>query len=336
MKSHNALFETIEQGLHILQLAKPPPKDSFCYHDLDKTMSGGYKIKLGMQDSATPSLWIGSTDTVKADHIFWESRGIKATQGPDTSGTTNSWIVIETQCLHSASIFISLATNISAKCIEQKSTKRGTVKAALDAWRDIFLYDNNGLSPQQLAGLIGELLTLEEIAATGHGANALETWHGFEGERHDFSRGQLAIETKTKTTSGLDITINGMTQLQPPADGKLVLRFMRLEETLDQHLSLPGIVERICGHGVGRGMLEEGILKAKASQHQITQPTKFFKLIEKTAYQVNEGFPRIIDTSFEDKKCPKGISGIEYRTNLGFAEGYKMNEATYINFLKSF
>jgi len=329
MNNSIKLFEELEEGLTSLRVSRTPPHGSYSFHDMPHVVAKGMLIKLAMNSVGTPSLWIGSSDLVTSEKVVWESKGIKASQSPDGSGATSSWIVIEAEKLYTDGIFISLATSICAKCIDINSTKRGVISDALDEWRQMFLNNTEGLNLNELAGLIGELITLEEIAKE-HGASALETWHGFEGERHDFSRANIALETKTKTTAGAEITINGLRQLETPSDGKLMLRLIRLEATTSEDLCLPAMIKRLCALGLSQGKLEEGILKAKASPQQIANPTKYFHLIEKFAYKIEEGFPRIIPASFETKQCPPGVGGLKYQINIGHAERFKASESEYI------
>ena len=213
-----------------------------------------------------------------------------------------------------------------------KSTKRGTVSGALDEWRELFLSNKDGLNLNELAGLLGELITLEEIAQK-HGANALEFWHGFEGDRHDFSGHEIAIETKTKTTPGEDITINGIRQLESPVDGQLALRLFRVEVVSNEELSLPGMVQRLRALGVNQGKLEAGMLKAKASPQQVTTATRYFRLVEKSVFFVREGFPRIVPALFERKQSPQGVSSVKYQINIGHAESFRATESEYQNLI---
>jgi len=335
MNSYKTLFGQIEQGLQSLELSKVPKSGEFSFWDFDKTACNGYIFRLGIQDVSYPSLWIGGNETLNAKQTIWESRGVRATQAQDFSGTTSSWIVIETEKLQSPSIFISLASSICAKCIDKKSTSKEVVSAALDEWREMFRYDSSGLGQHELAGLVGELITLEGIAAL-HGSDALETWHGPDRRCHDFSRGRQAIETKTKTSMGLEVSINGLSQLEPPADGMLILRFIRLEESSDGNLSIPSLIKQICAYGPSLRRLDVAILKAGASFSQLSEPHILFRLLESAAYCVTEGFPRIIPSSFNDMRCPDGVAGIKYRTDLALAEKHRINETEYLAFLKTF
>lgn len=334
MKTYNELFEQVELSLNQLKSGPIPSLGNFSFRDLEKKFFYKHPIKLALNQNNDLSLWIGSSDTTGSQSVIWESRGIKAKQSPDGSGVTNSWIVIEAENLYTPSIFISLATSICSKCIEQNSTKRTIICAALEEWREMFLKNTDGLSLNELAGLIGELITLEEIAKV-HGATALDTWHGFEGECHDFSRNNYAIETKTKISAGLDISINGINQLEPPSGGKLLLRFLRLETTTNQNkLSVSSLVNSICKLGVSQGKLQENILKAGASINQITQSNIYFNILERASYEIGEGFPRITRNSFKNDECPNGVSGLKYHINLSSAENCKVNDSFYHHLIK--
>jgi hypothetical protein len=332
MKAQNELFAQLELALNDLRKSSAPLAGEFAFRNLNKEIFSGFLLKLSVNNIGRLSLWVGSNDIVSVERVIWESRGIRATQSPDGSGTTNSWIVVETEGLYTDGIFTSLATSICGKCIDTKSTKRGTISGALDEWRELFLSNADGLNVNELAGLLGELITLEEIAQK-HGSNALEFWHGFEGERHDFCGSEIAIETKTKTTASADITINGIRQLETPGDGQLALRVIRIEATTSEELSLPGMVQRLRTLGVNQGRLEEGMLKAKASPQQITTATRYFRLLDKTAYIVRDGFPRIVPASFDGKQSPPGVSNLKYQINIGHAENFRLSETEFNNLI---
>lgn len=332
MKTQNELFGQIEKALNDLRKGQQPLAGEYAFRDLEKEIFAGHMLKISVNNDRKLSLWIGSSDSVTSERVIWESRGIKASQSPDGSGTTNSWIVVEAESLYTDGIFTSLATSICGKCVDMKSTKRGTVSGALDEWRDLFLSNTDGLNLNELAGLLGELITLEEIARK-HGANALEFWHGFEGDRHDFSGHEIAIETKTKTTPGEDITINGIRQLESPVDGQLALRLFRVEVVSNEELSLPGMVQRLRALGVNQGKLEEGMLKAKASPQQVTTATRYFRLVEKSVFFVRDGFPRIVPSLFEGKQIPQGVSSVKYQINIGHAESFRATESEYQNLI---
>lgn len=332
MKTQNELFGQLEIALNDLRKSPQPLAGEYAFRDLEKEIFAGHLLKISVNHDKKLSLWIGSSDSVTSERIIWESRGIRASQSPDGSGTTNSWIVVEAESLYTDGIFTSLATSICGKCVDMKSTRRGTINGALDEWRELFLSNTDGLNLNELAGLLGELITLEEIAQM-HGANALEFWHGFEGDRHDFSGHDIAIETKTKTSPGEEITINGIRQLEAPIDGLLALRLIRIEETSKEELSLPGMVQRLRALGVNQGRLEEDMLKAKASPQQITTATRYFQLVDKSAFLVREGFPRIVPASFQGKQSPQGVSSLKYQINLGHAEAFRVNETEFKNLI---
>ena len=336
MKMQNKYFEQIESALNDLRKSPLPLAGEYAFRDLDKEIFAGHLLKISVNHDRMPSLWIGSSDSVTSERVIWESRGIRASQSPDGSGSTNSWIVVEAENLYTDGIFTSFATSICGKCVDMKSSKRGTISGALDEWRELFLSNSEGLNLNELAGLLGELITLEEIAQI-HGANALSFWHGFEGDRHDFSGHDIAIETKTKTGPGEEITINGIRQLEAPLDGLLALRLIRIEVTSNEELSLPGMVQRLRALGVNKGRLEEDMLKAKASPQQIATATKYFRLVDKSAFYVRDGFPRIVPDSFEAKQSPKGVSSLKYQISLGHAESFRASEQEFqklINLLK--
>jgi hypothetical protein len=75
------------------------------------------------------------------------------------------------------------------------------------------------------------------------------------------------------------------------------------------------------------------MLKAKASPQQITTATRYFRLVDKSAFLVREGFPRIVPASFEGKQPPQGVSNFKYQINLVHAESFRVNELEFKNLI---
>jgi hypothetical protein len=71
------------------------------------------------------------------------------------------------------------------------------------------------LSPERQTGLLGELWTLERLAATKGWGEALRSWKGSDAEEHDFSLADTDVEVKTTVSERRIHMIGSLTQLLP-------------------------------------------------------------------------------------------------------------------------
>jgi hypothetical protein len=331
MSTHQSTFTTVDEKCGLLISKGNPSETPFRFYNLDGMAS---PTMLSLSTSGNLSVWIGSPDHVTGDHRIWESKGASATQSPDATGVTHSWIVISLNTAMPRGIFVSLASYICTKCIEANSTRAVIVVAALDEWKRLFQGRSEGLTSNELAGLIGELLTLEELALA-IGPRALDCWQGFEGESHDFRCGDNAIETKTSTGQGNSIAINGIQQLVEPQHGQLVLRHIRLQQNSPQGVSLMSLIEHLVILGVNKSKLEECVLRLGTTTEQLNDTSHTYKVIERHAYSVTEGFPRITQHSFSEGKAPTGVTSIKYAIDLNACDRFTLKEDEYNKFIKS-
>jgi hypothetical protein len=287
VKTRTEIFGELDREFGNLLTKGLPSPGSFYFVDI---LFAGCPCMVSVNHSGANALWIGSTDHVAGTRRIWESRGIEATQAPDASGRTRSWITISLGGVSERALFVSLSSYICLKCMETGATTASTIKEALDEWKGLFLGRAEGLTLNELAGLLGELLTLQELAESVS-ARALDFWQGFEGESQDFRCGNLLIETKASIGQGNSLAINGLRQLERPREGALLLRHLRLQPESPQGISLATVIERLGHLGLDVVRLKECILRVGASPAQLSDASKVFRVMERRCYQVDDGFP---------------------------------------------
>jgi hypothetical protein len=324
MKTATETFEEIIKSLEIIDLIATPIKGSLKSKKLELNCDVEYEVRLSLDENRKLTLWLKSTDTISQKRIFWGSNGILATALATEAGTNYSWVVVDADDIYSRDLFASLTQSIVRKYLTGTGQTQNKICTALDEWSDIFLKNKNGLDSQKLAGLIGELLTLRDLA-TECGPESLKSWHGYEGERHDFRKGDNALEVKVTTTPGSIVSINGTTQLEAPLNGKLTLRFIRLENTPNGMIHLPALLKELTDLGLNRTILEENILKLGAKPAELNDATRAFSLHESTYYEIRDDFPRITPLSFIGKILPKGVSGLKYKVDLSTASEFALS-----------
>lgn len=325
------IFGELDREFGNLLMKGIPAPGVFYFVDI---LFAGCLCMVSVDHIGANALWIGSTDHVAGARRIWESRGIEATQAPDASGKTRSWITISLGGVSERALFVSLSSYICLKCMESGASTASTIKEALDEWKGLFLGRADGLTQNELAGLLGELLTLQELAETA-GARALDFWQGFEGESQDFRCGNLLIETKASIGQGNSLAINGLRQLAKPPDGALLLRHLRLQPESPQGISLATVIERLGHLGLDVVRLKECILRVGATPAQLNDASKVFRVMERRCYQVEAGFPCLTEASFLDGKAPSGVSSVKYSIDLGKCAPFILQESDYLTRIRT-
>lgn len=195
------------------------------------------------------------------------------------------------------------------------------VTATLDRWRNLFESDRGSLlGAAQLAGLMAELLVLEELV-TLQGPKALSAWQGPKGHRHDFVLDVCSLEVKATTNhNNMVVAIHGGRQLAEPDHGNLYLRAFQLERT-PAGTSVPGEISRLLELGLPRLDLLTALQGVHYSDADTSayEGVKFSVLSEKS-YLVNEAFPRITPETLFPQGMIDRLSNIAYSVDLGQLE----------------
>lgn len=336
MEDTSGIFKSVIEALQFVDLSPTPQKGSLNSIEIKIDYSQlGFSARFAIDDERGISLWLQSNEAITGRKIFWQSSGIKASQHPSNSTSFLSYVIIEADTTYSKDVFASLSHYILQKYLLSNSQIKNTVESALNDWSEIFLKNAKGLSEQALSGLIGELITLRDLASI-HGQAALESWQGYEGERHDFRMSNKAIEVKVTTKPSLSVSINGISQLSEPEGGELLLRFIRLEKTPGGKITLPSMLNELSEVGISTPTVVDAILKLGGKLEDLTDETKSYTFIESIFYKVKNGFPRISPSSFIGNSTPKGISNIKYTSDLNHASSFIITDSESQTYLKEF
>ncbi len=179
------------------------------------------------------------------------------------------------------------------------------------------------LSREAQIGLFAELwfLTYWLIPAAGI-ASAVHRWRGPHGARHDFEHPGLSIEAKGGTSNrGRVFKINGIRQLEPPENGRLLFFSLQLREEAGAANTLPMLVDT-CRRSVApdadaEGLLDTGLIAAGyLAAHTDEYAKNRWRIVEELLFEVRGDFPRIVGSTFP-RRMPPGIEELEYSINLG-------------------
>lgn len=173
-------------------------------------------------------------------------------------------------------------------------------------------------------GLIGELLLLADL--TTQDPDAASTWVGPEGGRHDFRRGQVAIEVKTSLRSAsqnLRIRVNALDQLEPPEGGTLFLHVVQLEVAQGGATSIASLVSRIRATASQEGTARVvNMLQARGVSPDLAQPA--FMVLARRTYQIGKDFPQLTTARLKEGRLDTGVSNVSYDIELSVAEPWRV------------
>lgn len=117
-----------------------------------------------------------------------------------------------------------------------------SVGEVIEEWAYLFdTIKNKRLSRDEVVGLIGELLTLQQLYNNGHGS-AIDHWFGPAGELHDFKNdNNWILEVKTSVSPNPVVKVGQIDQLEPQS---LPFNLVLVKMTRDKKTgkTLPGYI----------------------------------------------------------------------------------------------
>jgi hypothetical protein len=203
------------------------------------------------------------------------------------------------------------------------------VRSTIDEFRALLTSRARSDAPREkMAGLIGELILLKELL--DRSSDGWKAWRGPEGARHDFVTGSVAFEVKVTMKKGKGtITVNGLEQLCEPTGGNLYLQHYELEAAANGPLSIGSLASAILTRASDPERVTALIGAAGcASVYDIAWNSMSFRLEGDRTYIVDDGFPRIIGSSFVDGKAPASVSALTYCVDLGLASSNLLDHAS--------
>lgn len=195
------------------------------------------------------------------------------------------------------------------------------VRSTMARWRRFWgAAPTEGLSPEQVRGLFGELWFLL-MWALPQGLKTVTHWDGPMGARHDFHWPAFAVESKTTNSiRGHVHRINGLDQLDPPDSGHLYVFSLRVRDEPGAAHSLVSIIERLITHlGTDPSLLELFEIRLGQAGYSPLHSARYaemrFHVADERLYQVVGNFPRLSASSFAGG-LPRGIERVEYEISL--------------------
>jgi hypothetical protein len=206
-----------------------------------------------------------------------------------------------------------------AESVENAKSPAREAAETFARWRALFsdAAHHGLLGEEALVGLLGELLTLEDLLQ--HGAfGRIDYWRGPLNEIHDFRSPTHAIEVKsTLVREGRIVSISSVDQLQEPIGGDLFLRHLRLERD-PRGFDLTEIVDRVVNAGGERTALARALLSLGVNVDALDPYRgKRYRVMESRFYDVTSpAFPRVVRASFGKGDIPPGTLRFNYAVDL--------------------
>jgi len=254
----------------------------------------GLDIRAGIRAAdGAPCLML---QTVLPANALFELGGMRLNSVHDPSGPL---LVLSLENAGRRDLFTTICADVVTAASEpHQNAALAQFLARLDAWRQFLRDRRDGLSRMETVGLIGELIVLESLVATGE--DDLSSWQAPLDGLHDFQQGGHALEVKTGLGPASTITISRLDQLDTTGLRRLHLLHVRLSESPTGR-SLGDIVTAIDAALPDEArrsrfrnlLLRRGLLPSD----DVARSTPRVQLRTIEAYAVSEQFPRLLRSS---------------------------------------
>lgn len=148
-----------------------------------------------------------------------------------------------------STVFYAFADKVVEFLDKNAEARISDVAALLARWRNFFSGSSEfSIDSHTEIGLLCELEVLLQLLEDGV-PQAVETWYGPLGDRHDFVLPDAVLECKASESSErMILTVHGAQQLEPVEGKPLQLIFRRYLRHPDGSLSIPSLVEELQAH----------------------------------------------------------------------------------------
>jgi hypothetical protein len=179
----------------------------------------------------------------------------------------------------------------------------------------------------ELVGLVGELMFLARLVERN--PEGFDAWCADSTERHDFRRGNCAVEVKTtlrSLTAGQIVHISAIDQLEPPVDGQLYLHLIQLEEVASGPITISGLIAQIASRINAGGLTR---LRARVERAGLPADGSYgnaFAVIGRTTYDVRPQFPRLTKSKLVSQQLDVGVRAVQYDLDLAACRSFAVDD----------
>lgn len=248
---------------------------------------------------------------------------------------SESWRFLDLTCL--APELDGVFGEVADEIVRRIAGGGGALKACvstLGEFRMLLVPRQSKIRKQEIIGLIGELLLLEELLEID--GDACSLWRGPLGERHDFRAGRLAIEVKTSSRAGNEMMrVTSIDQLLEPSEGELCVFRYTLEESSSGALGVGSLFGRLSGKAGDPMDLRNLLARLDCPDPRSEDWNScLFDLEDRRAYRVTGSFPRLVPGSLVAGGLPAGVGAVGYDVDLAQARDALLDAEERQDFLR--
>jgi hypothetical protein len=250
-------------------------------------------------------------------------------------GKEERYLTVQSSLPRLEPVFADFVTNVAFRVLDKQSTERAFLEA-IDDFRDLFAMAASDVTDNEICGLVGELLLLNELLSKN--SFAWQSWVGPMDRPHDFTHALNSIEVKTTANSdGNLVEISSKDQLVPPAGGTLHIARIALDQVSDGPLYVSALVAQARTLASSIDGLDKVLLKAGYFEGTNEHWDRLrFRPVSTTFYVVNQDFPAIWPSSFVSGEWPSGIREATYSIDLAHAKSNRLTTEAASTLLTEF
>jgi hypothetical protein len=298
------------------QLGSPSTDGELKVLDLPQDVSAG-RLLLGIANDGSRLLVPLATDAHRSLREDRKSHGVNLLLRQLEHERTRRWY-LDIVCTKAELrwLFSSFIADVLLRFERHPDVEPSAIVASVySAWRALFAGGGPRMTIKQLAGLYGELHTLERLLARS--PTVVDRWRGPLSEPHDFVSPAVDVEVKTTLSSEDDIVhIHGLEQLTASAEAELCLAHLRVETPSSEGESLGELIGRL--ESIDTSGKLAGLLAAVGYQAEERRAYSdlTFRLASERWYTVDLSFPRLTVDSFPGGLVPEGLGDFRYTLDL--------------------
>lgn len=190
------------------------------------------------------------------------------------------------------------------------------------SWKKLFRPNKGGMNDNEVIGLIGELLFMQDYMIPHYGVETtLESWMGPEKTHKDYSTGNVWYEIKAISVGKDSIKISSLEQLDGDNEGFLVVYCLEKMSPSFSGIKLNRLVQGLITKMETSQNRE--IFMSKLSMYDYDFSPEYDNFVFTNAgysmYRIGNKFPRLCR-----KNIPNAINKIQYEILLSELEKYKI------------
>lgn len=266
---------------------------------------------------------------IEAGGEILEDRASAGVQIHDTGVIAEVGRFADVICLrpHLGAIFEILVEDL-LDALEDSADPVADAHGVLERWRELFERPRTSLlGTTELAGVVGELIVLRELAGPETQCQA-SWWTGPLGHVHDIVGPGHSLEVKTTLKrDDSHVVIHGLGQLASLPGRDLHLVFVRLLQDPAGLFTLPGLIDELSQTGLNRSELVSRAQSAGVDRRDYpTYDEIAFSIVAIEAFPTDVvGFPRLTEQSIGGPP-PPGVSTVQYTADLNVVQVHAISD----------